>query len=83
MLVAVSDLIEIDGSASEDFKNLFSVIEKPTDEILIFQDGDDLLSWIFDKTNSFLKVKSPLKMEKFLVLKKSIMILIITFFLDL
>lgn len=48
----VSDLIEIDGSASEDFKSIFSVIEKPTDEILIFQDGDDLLSWIFDKTNA-------------------------------
>lgn len=48
----VTDLIEIDGTPSEDFANLFSVIEKPTDDVLIFQDGNDLLNWIFDKTTN-------------------------------
>jgi thymidylate synthase len=47
----VNDLIEIDGTPSEDFKALFSAIDDKTDDVLIFQDGDDLLNWIFDKTS--------------------------------
>lgn len=47
-----TDLIEIDGTPSEDFVNLFSAIEKPTDDVLIFQNSNDLLTWIFDKTSN-------------------------------
>lgn len=47
----VNDLIEIDGSPSNDFTNLFSAISSKSDDVLIFQDGDDLLNWIFDKTS--------------------------------
>ena len=48
----VNDLIEIDGTPSEDFANLFSAITSKSDDVLIFQDGDDLLHWIFDKTST-------------------------------
>lgn len=48
----VNDLIEIDGTPSEDFRNLFSAIDTKSDDVLIFQDGNDLLNWIFDKTTN-------------------------------
>ena len=49
----VSDLIEIDGTPSADFINIFESITTPnTDDILIFQDGEDLLKWIFEKTTN-------------------------------
>lgn len=48
----VSDLIEIDGTPSKDFEILFDSINKQTNDILIFQDGEDLLKWIFDKTQT-------------------------------
>lgn len=47
----VNDLVEIDGTPSEDFSNLFSAITQKTDDVLIFQDGNDLMNWIFDKTS--------------------------------
>lgn len=46
----MSDLIEIDGTPTDDFKILFDSINTESDDILLFQDGDDLLKWIFSKT---------------------------------
>jgi hypothetical protein len=46
----VSDLIEIDGTPSKDFEILFDSINKHTDDVLIFQNGEDLLKWIFEKS---------------------------------
>jgi thymidylate synthase len=43
----ISDLIEIDGTQSNDFKSVFDSINSPSDDILIFQDSFDLLKWIF------------------------------------
>jgi thymidylate synthase len=41
------DLIEIDGSPSKDFKQLFDHINANSKDLLIFQDGNDLYKWIY------------------------------------
>jgi thymidylate synthase len=46
----VSDLIEIDGSQTDDFKTLFNLVTSTSNDIILFQDGDDLIKWIYDKT---------------------------------
>lgn len=45
-----TDLIEIDGTPSQDFKNVFESITSPSEDLLIFQESEDLLKWIFEKT---------------------------------
>jgi hypothetical protein len=46
----VSDLIEIDGSQTSDFKTLFNAITSESNDIILFQDGEDIFKWIYDKT---------------------------------
>ena len=46
----VSDLIEIDGSQTSDFKTLFNAITLDSNDIILFQDGEDIFKWIYDKT---------------------------------
>jgi thymidylate synthase len=46
------DLINIDGTPTEDFKLMFNAVTKDPDDMLIFQNGNDLLKWIFDKTKN-------------------------------
>jgi thymidylate synthase len=43
----VSNLIEIDGSPSQSLETLMSAIHSTEENYLIFQDGDDLLKWIY------------------------------------
>jgi hypothetical protein len=44
-----TDLIEIDGSSSEDFNIVFAAATNHTDELVLFQQDNDLLKWIFEK----------------------------------
>ena len=46
----VSNLIEIDGSQTADFKTLFNSITSESNDIILFQDGEDIFKWIYDKT---------------------------------
>lgn len=46
----ISDLIEIDGTPSKSLIDIFETIENPqSNDVLIFQDGEDMLKWIFEK----------------------------------
>jgi len=42
------DLIDIDGSPSEDFRSVFNGATQETSDVLLFQ-NNDLLKWIFEK----------------------------------
>ena len=42
------DLIDIDGSPSEDFRSVLSSVSEETSDLLVFQ-NNDLLTWIFEK----------------------------------
>lgn len=44
-----TDLIDIDGSSSQDFNIVFAASTDHTDELVIFQQDNDLLKWIFEK----------------------------------
>jgi thymidylate synthase len=43
----VSNLVEIDGSPSQNLQTLMSAATSNEESYLIFQDGDDLLKWIY------------------------------------
>lgn len=44
------DLIDIDGSPSEDFRAILDSISQESEDLLVFQ-NNDLLAWIFEKIN--------------------------------
>jgi thymidylate synthase len=48
----VSDLIEVDGTPTEDFKILFDSVIGNSNDILLFQDGEDLFKWIHTKISN-------------------------------
>jgi thymidylate synthase len=43
----ISNLVEIDGSPSQSLQTLMSAATSNEESYLIFQDGDDLLKWIY------------------------------------
>jgi thymidylate synthase len=47
-----TDLINLDGSPSEDFRLMFSAATKESNDLILFQNGDELLKWIFDRTKN-------------------------------
>jgi thymidylate synthase len=44
-----TDLIEIDGSPTDDFNIVFAGATGHTNDLVLFQQDNDLLKWIFEK----------------------------------